>query len=78
MKRLMFISLLVIPFCKAADPNASWNKAVENIPSWEEEKYLTLTRKGITTLPDNRTLIRLEYLDLQRNPITTFPKRLSC
>ncbi len=29
MKKLMFISLLVIPFCKAADIPTTWDQAVE-------------------------------------------------
>ena len=56
MKQLMFISLLVIPFCEAAAPLGSWNKALdESYPDVQGRPMLTkidLANKGITDIPE--------------------------
>ena len=34
MKKIIFTSLLlVVPFCRAADPHEGWNRAIEAIPN---------------------------------------------
>ena len=71
MKRLMFmlIFLLVIPFCKAADPDESWNQAVANMPNWQQLENLDLRSKGITKIPVNLKLPNLMRLNLTGNDI---------
>ena len=77
MKKLMFIFLLVISFCKAADPDASWNQAVQNIPDWATSTELNLAYNQIQAIPANLTLLNLEALNLAYNQIKKFdPKRL--
>jgi len=67
----MFISLLVIPFCKAAD-DESWNRAVgyNNI---ENQRALCLRFKRIDAIPAHLNLPQLQELDLDYNKITAIP-----
>ena len=76
MKRLMFmlIFLLVIPFCKAADPDESWYQAVADIPNWQEAQELNLTGKAIYSIPEGLNLPYLRHLLLMNNYITDFPE----
>ncbi len=70
MKKLMLISLFVIPFCKAADPYASWNLAVQNIPDLQQVRYLELSNREF----DNLTIRALDvpkisYLNFGNNKL---------
>ncbi len=79
MKKLIFISLLVIPLCKgAASVPESWTNALKrkNISNVLQSKSLMLSGQGITALPDPLYLPKLQVLDLSNNPITALPKRL--
>ena len=69
MKKLLFISLFIIPFCKAADPNASWNLAVQNIANWQQQEVLYLDGNQIGVIPDNLNLPLLLRLYLNGNHI---------
>ena len=74
MKRLMLIFLLVIPFCRAADPDESWNQAVASKPNWQQGEELWLAGRGIKTIPENLKLPNLKTLFLNDNLIETIPK----
>ncbi len=79
MKKLIFISLLVIPFCKAADPDQSWHQAVKRPPNldWQQQDSLILDRKRIETIPNNLNLPNLWQLNLNNNLITAIPGNLN-
>ncbi len=77
MKKLMFISLLVIPFCKADDPDQSWYQAVQNKPDWQQQRTLSLIGKQIQAIPDNLDFHNLEWLHLNDNQIQAIPANLT-
>jgi len=73
----MLISLLIIPFCKAADPDQSWNQAVQHIPNWQQEEVLRLYNNQIVAIPDNFEAPNLQWLLLNKNQIDEInPERL--
>ena len=78
MKKFMFIFLLVIPFCKAADVNASWNRAFQSLPDWEREEptVLRLQHQKIETIPGDLDLPNLDILNLCNNQIEAIPANL--
>ncbi len=77
MKKLMFISLLVvIPFCEAADPDQSWYQAVQDIPDWQQQRDLALNNNQIQAIPDNLIAPNLRYLALNNNQIQAIPDNL--
>ncbi len=80
MKKFMFIFLLVIPFCKAADTdNENWNRAVQDPALYNEFcRQLNLSSQGITTIPINPNLpgVQVDHLVLRDNLITTIPNNL--
>jgi len=75
MRQLVFVSLFVIPFCKAVDDgvNSSWDQAVGPIiavfPNFQNIRTLNLAGGSITDLPENPNLPNLENLYLNRNKI---------
>ena len=74
----MLIFLFVIPFCKAADPNESWeyeswNRAVQDIPDLKNEVDLQLNDKNIDAIPDNLDFPHLQVLRLNGNDLTAIP-----
>ena len=73
MKKLMFIFLLVIPFCKAANPDQSWHNAVQHIPNWQQQVELSLNNSQIVAIPDNFNPPNLEWLYLDNNQIVAIP-----
>ena len=77
----MFIFLLVIPFCKAADPDQSWYQAVQNVtasrPDLQQELYLDLAHKQIPAIPANLNLPQLQGLNLGNNQIYAIPANLA-
>ena len=73
MKKLMFIFVLVIPICKAADPDASWYQAVQHIPNWQQQNNLYLGNSQIVAIPDNFNPLNLQLLDLNNNQIVAIP-----
>ncbi len=73
----MFIFLLVIPFCKAADPDQSWYDAVQNIPDWQQQQNLDLAHKQIQAIPANPNLPQLRGLYLTYNQIQAIPGNLT-
>jgi len=77
MKNLMFIFLLVIPFCKAADPDQSWYDAVQHIPNWQQQAELNLDDNQIGAIPDNFNLHNLRYLNLINNQIVAIPNNFN-
>ncbi len=82
MKKLIFISLLVIPFCKAADPkaHASWYQALQDIPNkfnLHKKTELFLGDKGIEAIPDNLNSHYLEHLYLGNNYLQEIPDNLN-
>ncbi len=79
MKKLMLIFLFVIPFCKAADPNesweyASWNRAVQDIPDLKDAEVLNLNDEHIDAIPDNLDFPHLKVLSLYENDLTAIPR----
>ena len=73
MKKLIFISLLAIPLCKAADPYESWNHAIQDIPNWQTQETLNLSSKEITAVPDDLQLpLTILDLNLSNNLIEHF------
>ena len=70
MKKLIFVSLLVIPFCKAADD--IWYQAIKDQPNIRQQLGLNLMSKGLTTIP-NLDLSNLRTLILSNNKLTSFP-----
>ncbi len=71
MKKLMFISLLVIPFCKAAQGGHTWNEVVKSIPDYRVAKSLNLDNKGIIAIPELINYPFLEALFLSNNQLET-------
>ncbi len=58
---------------EAADPNESWNQAVQNIPNWQQRAVLNLVSKQIDALPANFNPPKLELLNLNRNQLGALP-----
>ncbi len=52
MKKLIFIFLLAIPLCKAADPYEAWNLAIERTHEWQQLDYLNLVSRKLQIVPD--------------------------
>ena len=77
MKKLIFIFVLVIPICKAADPYASWYQAVQHIPNWQQEYELFLNNNNIGAIPDNFNPPKLLRLDLSNNNIAAIPDKFN-
>ncbi len=77
MKKLMFISLLVIPFCKAADPDQRWYEAVQNRPDWQQLGILSLIGKELQAIPGNLIAPNLKELILDCNEIQDIPDNLT-
>ncbi len=92
MKKFIFISLLVIPFCKAAeepqqieeaaDPYASWRRATQHLSdadlqSINVEYHLGLDDREITALPENLNIPYVGELRLQNNLIRALPKEFN-
>ncbi len=77
MKKLIFISLLVIPFCKAADNDENWNYAVQQrYPDGIEGLVvLKLNHNHIAAIPDNLPQ-QLQLINLKDNEITAIPDNL--
>jgi len=73
MKKLIFISLLVMPFCKAADPDQSWHDAVQGIPNLQQHEVLFLNNNQIQAIPANLNLPNLQALHLNNNQIAAIP-----
>ena len=70
MKKLIFISLLIIPFCKAADnADENWYRAVQNIPNWRKERTLDLPYAQIQAIPADLIFPNLKMLLLDHNQI---------
>ncbi len=81
MKKLIFISLFVIPFCKAADNDndENWNRTVQDPSLYSEELLgLNLSSQKIATIPNNPNHPegRVLHLNLSNNLITTVPSNL--
>ena len=80
MKRFIFISLLVMPFCKGADVPKSWEQATQNISDSDLEKAveLELIHEQIEAIPENLgdLLPCLEKLNLNYNLISAIPDNL--
>ncbi len=76
-QKLIFISLLVIPFCKAADNDENWNYAVQqHYPDGiEGHVTLNLDHNHITAIPDNLPQ-QLQLISLVDNEITAIPDNL--
>ena len=72
----MFIFLLVIPFCKGADPDESWKKAMQSKSDFDKRFWsLDLSKEEITDLPENLSLSRdVKELDLAENLIRALPE----
>ena len=79
MKKLMFISLLVIPFCKAADDDGSWNRAMQRLSDVAKQGwYIDLVGKEITALPENLSLSpNVRELNLRANLIQALPENFN-
>jgi len=73
MKKLIFIFVLVISFCKAADIDVGWLNAVQGIPDWQQEANLHLNNNNIGAIPDNFNPLNLQLLDLSNNNIVAIP-----
>ena len=74
MKKLIFIGLIAVaPLCKAADPYASWDQAVQDIPNLLNQDTLILSFRGITAIPVNRNFPNLKGLYLNNNQIAKIP-----
>ncbi len=58
---------------EAADPYASWNQAVQNIPNWQQVADLVLWWKRIEAIPADLNLSNLHSLDLLGNNIKAIP-----
>ena len=83
MKKLMLISLFVIPFCKAADPYEHWDDAVKKIHGWEQinwskVRYLEFADHGLDeiTIPGFR-VPDATYLNLGKNQLEAFPAKVA-
>ena len=78
MKKLMFISLLIIPFCKAADVPESWKRAIEGISNnIEQHTSLCVMNRQIKAIPVNLGFPHLKSLNLKRNQIEAIPEDLN-
>jgi len=71
----MFICLLIIPFCKAANDGEyeSWYQAVQDIPNWLEEVTLDLSDRSIKAVPPDLDLLFTRELYLAGNQIAVIP-----
>ncbi len=78
MKKLMLISLFALSLCKAADPDTSWNRALENAffgAGQEVEFRLDLSGKQIDVIPPMGLILpNLWQLDLSNNQLGAIPK----
>ena len=74
MKKLMFVFLLVIPFCKAADPYESWNRAIQNVNM--ERDWVDLSEKQIAAIPNKLNYPDIHVLVLDRNLLGALPDNL--
>ncbi len=84
MKKLIFVSLLVIPFCKAADPDQTWKEAIEKKfqrylqqPDLQKVNTLDLSEKGIEAIPNKLSLASLTVFNLNENELKAIPSNLN-
>ncbi len=76
MKKLIFISLLVIPFCKAADPCEKWHQVIQEMYTIPELETFNLSEQEITQIQKTFDLQEQEILDLQDRDIDAIPHDL--
>jgi len=73
-KKLIFISLLVISVCKgAAGPYAAWDQALQGIPNWQQQVLLYLSGNRIAAIPVNFNPPELQGLYLDHNRLGALP-----